>query len=543
MQSSPKSQAHGGVRGANLSRSSSLFAGPFGRMFRALPPAEFGPDDKSTLVNLELLAAAMMSKRDDTDPKDGPDPREGGIPAAYTYFGQFVDHDLTFDPASSLQRQNDLDALVDYRTPRFDLDSLYGRGPDDQPYMYKEDRRHFVLGTPLHGGGSRGARDLQRNSEDPARALIGDPRNDENVVVAQLHGLWQRFHNKLAGAHERWSFVEVQQQVRFHYQWILLHDFLPMIVAESVLRDVLPIGGDGELIADVSNLKHFHFRKEPFMPLEFSVAAYRFGHTMVRPGYRLNDETDPLPIFLPRKRGRPRDDEFDLRGGKAPREDWAIDWKRFIDLEPLPYGSRRRTDQSNKNRLQLAFRIDTSLVNPLRNLPNFSPSILALRNLERGWRLRLPSGQDVAKAMGLTPLTDNKIRIGMFTGKRSDIVERSILDVDTKPAKAGTGRKIAKRNQDSVFRENCPLWTYVLAETIEEIDLVKTKHGGKVIEKKIKTRRLGPVGGRIVAETFLGLMLADSSSYLSLNPHWKPDSKLTVKGKFGLREMISFTLK
>ena len=126
---------HGGVRGANLSRGSLLFGGPFGRIFRAVPPADFGADDPTTLSNLAALAAAMTSVADPQDPKDGPDSEESGIPAAYTYFGQFIDHDLTFDPASSLQKQNDPDALVDYRTPRFDLDNLYGRGPDDQPYM------------------------------------------------------------------------------------------------------------------------------------------------------------------------------------------------------------------------------------------------------------------------------------------------------------------------------------------------------------------------------------------------------------------------
>src|SRR6516162_8755632 len=142
---------HGvGLRGANLSRASVLFQGPFGRIFRALPPADFGDDDAQSLSALAVLADKMTSVADPADPKDGPDAEESGIPAAFTYFGQFIDHDLTFDPASSLQRQNDPDALVDFRTPRFDLDSVYGRGPDDQPYLYA-DGRHFLLGNPLTG--------------------------------------------------------------------------------------------------------------------------------------------------------------------------------------------------------------------------------------------------------------------------------------------------------------------------------------------------------------------------------------------------------
>src|SRR5499427_1399960 len=143
---------HGlGLRGANLSRASLLFQGPFGRIFRALPPADFGDDDAQSLAALAVLAGKMTSVADPADPKDGPDAEESGIPAAYTYFGQFIDHDLTFDPASSLQKQNDPDALVDFRTPQFDLDNIYGRGPDDQPYLYEDDGVRLLLGRPLTG--------------------------------------------------------------------------------------------------------------------------------------------------------------------------------------------------------------------------------------------------------------------------------------------------------------------------------------------------------------------------------------------------------
>ena len=190
---------HGvGVRGLTLAPSSRFFNGRFGRMFRALPPADFGDDDAQSMTALHNLGAAMVSGED--VPKDGPDAEESGIPAAYTYLGQFIDHDLTFDPASSLQRQNDPDALIDFRTPRFDLDSVYGRGPDDQPYLYA-DGRLFQLGGVLTGnalGQALNAHDLPRSSATPARAIIGDPRNDENVIVSQFQGLFLRFHNKVA---------------------------------------------------------------------------------------------------------------------------------------------------------------------------------------------------------------------------------------------------------------------------------------------------------------------------------------------------------
>jgi hypothetical protein len=517
---------HGGVRGNNLSRSSLLFDGPFGRIFRAVPPADFGADDKTTEDNLNKLAKEMTADFD--PPKDGPDAEESGIPSAYTYFGQFIDHDLTFDPASSLQKQNDPDALVDYRTPQFDLDNVYGRGPDDQPYLYMDDGRTFVLGNPLSGAPevNKGAKDLQRNAQTPARALIGDPRNDENVIVSQLQGLWHRFHNKVATANPTWKFPKVQQHVRFHYQWILLHDFLPTIVAKEVLEEALPVGKDKKLIVDKKNLKFFQPKERGFMPLEFSAAAYRFGHSMVRPGYRLSSTVGPLPIFNGKN-------DVDLRGFKAPQPNWALDWRRFIDLEPLDYGklvdNPDQKDPKNQNRLQLAYRIDTSLVNPLGNHPPsiaINPSVLAERNLLRGWRMRLPNGQDIAKAMGVIPLTDDEIKIGKFTGDEADI------------------RTTIEKVGDGSFTRNCPLWTYVLAETVESTVTVKTKDG----DKPIKTRKLGPVGGTIVAETFVGLLLADSSSYVNLDPNWEPPKAKDnggvgmENGVFGLRELIKQAL-
>jgi hypothetical protein len=180
---------HGEVRGLSLSRRSSQFEGRFGRMFRSLSAAEF---DEDTLME---LGEAMTAARDDPPtPETESDDEENvgtdadpGISAGYTYLGQFIDHDLTFDPVSSLQRQNDPDGLTDYRTPRFDLDSVYGRGPDDQPYLYRADGRTMLLGERLTGNSNDpGARDLPRISfdDDPARAIIGDPRNDENVMVS-----------------------------------------------------------------------------------------------------------------------------------------------------------------------------------------------------------------------------------------------------------------------------------------------------------------------------------------------------------------------
>jgi Animal haem peroxidase len=477
--------------------------GRFGRLFE-LDAAQFGQEA------LDKLATAMVAGFD--PPRDGRDEEESGIPALYTYFGQFVDHDLTFDPEASFQKKKDVNALVDFRTPAFDLDSVYGRGPGDQPYMYDGDGTSFELGDPLSLGDD--ARDLLRS---PAgRALIGDPRNDENAIVSQLHGLFQRFHNRLV--RDGHSFDEAQLSLCHHYQYVVLHDFLPRIVSAKVL--------DGLKTGD--KYDPFKLRlvdpTSPFMPVEFSGACYRYGHSMVRPGYRLNDAV-LVPVFPV----TPKDEQpfpEGLTGSRRMISDWGIDWGRFIDVELRRYNG---TPAETFKRLQLAYRIDTSLVDPLGSLPPAvvagPPRSLARRNLERGRQLKLPSGQAVATAMrekGLEVeiLPDDKILVGKaIAGERKD----PIVSIDEE------------------FHGNCPLWTYVLAEAMQNqtvTDVPVEENRTRPPSVKITTPQLGPVGGRIVAEVILGLMFADLHSLLVKAPDWVPDARPGYR----LKDFVNFAL-
>jgi Animal haem peroxidase len=502
------SQRHGiPIRGLTSAKKSPLFQGRFGRLFRSLPGATFGTSDQDNIANLTKLATAMSAGFD--PPKDGKDDEESGIPALYTYLGQFIDHDLTFDPASSLQKQDDPDALTDFRTPAFDLDNVYGRGPDDQPYLYDGNNR-FLLGNPLTGG-NPGAFDLARNNATPARALIGDPRNDENSIVSQFQGLFLRFHNRTLKDNPTSSFEDIQKLVRFHYQYVVLNDFLPRIVRADVLAALKTSGH-----YDKSKLKFFHWKNIPFMPVEFSVAAYRLGHSMVRPGYRLNDAI-LRPIFPIPPSVQPGLTEG-LTGFKAMIPDWGIDWGRLIDIDTRVYDG---TPVDNQRRLQFAYRIDTSAVFPLSVLPPAvaaNPSSLPLRNLERGWRMGIPSGQQVAAAMGVTPLDDSKILIGK--------------GVDT-PAPGENPVPIT--SIDKVFTKNCPLWTYILAEAMQNQANVKIPVKENVT---ITTPQLGAVGGRIVAEVFLGLMFGDNHSLLSLDPLWQPKNN----PQYALKDLVNYAL-
>ena len=102
-------------------------------------PANLLPESADTPAQLKALGQTMedVGRPEELGPED-PDAGDSSVAAVYTYFGQFVDHDITFDPVSSLERLNDPDALVNFRTPRFDLDSVYGRGPLDEPFLYDD---------------------------------------------------------------------------------------------------------------------------------------------------------------------------------------------------------------------------------------------------------------------------------------------------------------------------------------------------------------------------------------------------------------------
>jgi len=513
--------AHHGkpLRGLMSTAKSPNFQGRFGRMFRSLPAGKYGKTDNDSRDALMALGAAMTAGFD--GPKDGFDAEESGIPALYTYFGQFVDHDITFDPMTTLIQHSDPDALTDFRTPSLDLDNVYGRGPGDQPYLYDNGGPKFFLGDRLDNG----SRDLPRNSATPARALIGDPRNDENSIVSQFQSLMLQFHNRVVDDHSGLDLPALQQIVRWHYQWVVVHDFLPKIVSHSVLESLKTNGK-----YDQKKLEFFHWKNDPFMPVEFSVAAYRLGHSMIRPGYRLNDDDGTLlPIFPVPSQGL----MDGLTGFQAMAKSRGIDWGRFIDLEGdvRAYGDDpdkvKPGNSDMKRRLQFAYRIDTSVVMPLSVLPpavvGDQPPSLAQRNLLRSFELGLPTGQSVAKAMKVTPLTNEQIIIGKA--------------VDS-PADGDIVGPISKVPELAPFKDNCPLWTYILAEAAH----YRTKLDISVKPaRKITTPQLGPVGGRIVAEVFLGMLFGDNTSFLRAHPDWTPS--IRGKGeKFALRDLVAYAL-
>lgn len=540
------------VRGLSNVPRSSVRDQRFGRLFRDLPPAEFGDTDAASLAALTELGKSISQMTEGPNESgaldkavDEPDGDENqDIPAGYTYLGQFIDHDITFDPASSLDRFNDPDALQDFRTPRLDLDSVYGSGPDDQPFLYDEDGAHLLLGRPDEAGGI----DLPRNRhfidgiETARHALIGDKRNDENLIVSQLHTVFLRFHNKvldqITGARpaERKDFLRAQQIVRWHYQWIVLHDFLPRIVGEKTHGTIFTGGNELPVLTLYKPAGRY-----AFIPVEFSVAAYRYGHSQVRPSYALNIDigakpsktgdgkpaplaTDNdggigkffrIPIFSAANSFAPKGpksapdavlDVANLNGFRQLPKKWSIDWRFFLDgVEPKEGISAQRS-----------YKIDTQLVEPLASLPDHTKEkdpnrrALAILNLIRGWRFGLPSGQRVANYLGI----DSK-----------DILDDTALfDLDEENELAEVRKKILA--DFPVFKDNAPLWFYVLKEA-------EVQTGGS---------HLGIVGGKIVAEVLTGLVLEDGQSFLSQWPKWKPTLTAKDTGLFTLSDLVNIAI-
>ena len=415
------------------------YDGRFGRMFQGLDQPAHHPTDADD-AELRRIADSMQETADDPS---GDNPR---MPAGYTYLGQFVDHDITFDPTSLLQRRNDEEGLINFRTPRFDLDSVYGSGPADEPFQYDRGR-HSGFAMLIEDF------DLPRNSQNVA--LIGDPRNDENGIISQLHSAFITFHNVLldsavndTGEASRDAFKVAQRNAQWHYQWVVAHDFLRRVIGDDLHKRLVRLEtGDGGAPREVVRLQYYRHKVNPYLPVEFSVAAYRFGHSQIRDTYSIN-RTFRRRLF------DPNGDDF--RGFQPLRPGWHASWPFFFELD----------DEGP----DLSRRIDTKLPAALFALQGSAGdnANLALLNLRRGAALGLPSGQAVAEKM------------------RADRLD----DADLAPAAPG----------------NAPLWFYVLKEA-------EVMHNGE---------HLGPVGGRIVGETLLGLLRADPQSYLSLQPEWEP---------------------
>ena len=381
---------------------------------------------------------------------------DGPAEAGMTFFGQFIDHDVTLDATSAIGTRIDPRSIRNVRTPNLDLDCVYGDGPEASPFLYSRDHEGFML-----FGRDDSPNDLPRNRD--GRALIGDPRNDENVVVSQIHGAFITLHNILMtraeandSAHadvkacgemgvrsDVWrevlppklkDFETVRRFIRLHYQWLILNEFLPAFVDPASIHAALAHDP-------------FHDRG-PIMPAEFSVAAYRFGHATVQPRYRMRHGEDPVDLFRMvgfSRRGPETDIHMSQFFGAAAQRALPVGLRMAETLFALP---------------------DNVVAAPLQwgevEIPVERAKKLGLRNILRDrTAMLLPSGQQVARTLGLPELR----------------APRPLLD-----------HGVTKT----------PLWVYCLQEAEE-----------------MGQGRLTGVGGAIVASVFVRLLKLDPESVLN----------------------------
>ncbi len=484
----------------------------FSRMFPGLPP--FAPQTDESREQAKKLGVkeGVLDAKDNlndpilsiTDPNLSlNNPNNPNMSAGVTFFGQFLDHDLTLALKAPILENTKPRQTTNFRTAEFDLDSVYGNGPTGSPELYDTSSRDIKFRVEEIPGSELVSRkgvkrfDLPRDAN--LNAIIADSRNDENILLSQFHLAMLKFHNAVvdrlradqanANRSAQDLFKEAQQQVRWHYQWIVLNEFLPLTIGQDRVDEILRHGPRFYRVHDRTQDSLFRSpRREPLIPVEFAVAAYRFGHSQVRPSYRLNFGAAPgseFFAFIFDDSADPNDpNPNDMRGGKrAPRR--YVDWQTFFKFD--------ENFRPNK-------RIDTKLSTPLMHLlgsrgpapgmPADGIQSLASRNLMRHVNFGLPSGQAIARVMGVQVLTPEQL------------AELTPFGME----------------------KSTPLWYYILKEA-------------EVLEQGL---RMGPVGSRIVGEVFIGLLKADKDSYLTVNKNWKPTLPSAKSGDFEITDLLNF---
>lgn len=451
------------------------FAPPTSRLTEALkdigrPGGILDGRDQLSAGPLALLVNPTLSANNPNSPSQT---------AGTTFFGQFVDHDVTFDTSSTMGRPTAPQATVNARTPALDLDSVYGAGPVGSPQLYQAgDRAKFRV----ESGGL--FEDLPRLGD--GSAVVADPRNDENLVISGLHCAFLLAHNRAVdlvraqGANDvNDAFSRARTLVTWHYQWLVVREFLPQVIGPALVNDLLVNGRRSYKPAMGAG----------YIPVEFQGAAYRMGHSMVRPSYRANlagDRGGPFFAMIFDAAHSDENDPPDLSGGhRAPRR--FIDWQTFFDFDD---------DEVRPNKL-----LDTKISSPLFALPmraiasRDQPVVLPQRTLLRHITWMMPSGQAIARTLDVPVLPPGDLQ--ELAGYRLN------LEAST------------------------PLWYYVLKEAEVQAD----------------GRHLGAVGGRIVGEVLIGLLQTDPASYLAQNPAWVPTLPRrngTVAGPFGMADFLTF---
>lgn len=436
----------------------------FGRLFPDLPASYTSP---TILKDLGKKKGPMDKKSD----------RTKTVPVGHVFFGQFIDHDITLDVFSKFDEVNEPTAIENLRTPTLDLDCIFGAGHEAANFMYHSEGEFkgikLLTGADAPQTGTpedkiKVQNDLLRSIN--THAIIGDFRNDENRIISQMQLRMIDFYNILVDHYYKEEKLRgeelrevAQRQTRWHYQWAVVNDFLKTMCGAAVVDRILTHG------------RKYYCGGVPFIPVEFAVAAYRFGHSMAPQEIQVQRGDNAFTLF------------GDILGkGFTPVEHVRaiVDWHELFD-----------TDEDRD--VQRADQLDTKMASILLELPFVTGNdekSLATRNMLRGNSFLLPGGDVIAHHME-RPEDEIANVVGLIS-------EQTKGDITS----------------------GAPLWYYILAEA--EVIGRETSDGSFE-----PGEGLGPVGATIVAETIIGLLEFDTSSYLGANRNWEPKAEFDNMGK------------
>ena len=554
-------------------RSTAFNRGKFGRLFPGLPIQQ--PEEEPDVFALNKIAGSML--------RLSTVPSESKLPAGYTYFCQFIGHDMSFDPTTIGERMTDPEFLWNFRTPALDLDSIYGGGPRISPYLYDKSFKFIVnYGEQKDGINDINTIDFQRNRDEVA--IISDARNDENVIIARIHLSFQLLHNyfieKFSEEPELTSPLEIfdraKRETTWHYQWLIIYDYLPRIIGPKILGELL----NPDKIFSLGR-KYYDWQNEPFIPIEFSTALFRFGHSQVKDFYKI---------------GRNKVGQFVSSSDTSSRVDLRAKTKFPIYLDLSLFFFKNEKDTSGKN---FAHKIEPKISESLGDIPMFtelkdsifdekmnfihllSDAVLStsfkrlanrqvnrreifdmwkqileialneteenlLRNIDRKKEnkvLSQPKPPSQSKTLAKTLMTDKRFEsareellaiIKEFAPNTNNLAFRTLLK-GTKfslPSGQSVARLMKIPPQDVSFEVKFKEGTDKHKEVTQAIKKYEKNtplwyyilhESPREAEELVYQARLGEVGATLIGEVIIGILEGDEQSYLAQDPSWKPD--------------------
>jgi hypothetical protein len=431
------------------------------------------------------------------------------IEAGQTYMGQFIAHEIVATPQNNEVRLN--------ISPGLNLKSLYG---DEYADAYFNARGHFILGK-ANGSDIYGT-DLLRDHNEVA--LIPEFRNDENIIISQFHLFWQKVHNTIIEHLREQSTIQVYDYFNFTknvvvalFHRLVKEDFLKQICMTEIYDYYFQNGS--------VNATSYIFANQPLkkIPIEFSRAAFRFAHSMVREHYFFSNNVGG---------GANTEEIFKFRNSSLP-SDFIIDWNFFFQTDRFyyKYFNCANSDKfKEKERYSLIDFFNSLIDGKQKYTSEEIEHTFKSREVNRDFQSAKAIDTKIVNAMTRIPIfeNNNKENTTKLENKKIDI-----RDVDLAIAyksEMATGVYILDQIQNFIDIEKILEYDYIfkinslLLESFVDLDhiplfLYVLKEAELTASSRnfSQCRNLGCVGSFIVMETLLESMALGSSTLIDFD--------------------------